>query len=139
MRSWSIRRKLFAIPMFAAVLLAVTTVGILESSRHYQIAIRAAVGDAFTDLSSSMRPEHGADLGAVQVETARTLDQADLAFGQERWWLIASLSAAILAIMIAAWAVADTLAKRIARLHEQLAQMLDRGAVPSPEDLASGD
>src|ERR1700685_2652672 len=108
MRSWSIRRKLFAIPMFAAVLLAVTTLGILESSRHYQLAIRAAVGDTFTDLSYTITAETRAELGAAQAETARTLDQADRAFGHDRWWLIASLAAAILAIMIAAWAGADT-------------------------------
>ena len=138
MRSWSIRRKLFAIPMFAAVLLTVTTVGILESSRHYQIAIRATVGNTFTDLSPTVAPNHLDDLRAAQLEAARELDQADLAARHDRWWLIASLGIAILAIMIAAWAVADALAKRIARLHAQLAQLLDRGAAV-PEELAVGD
>jgi PAS domain S-box-containing protein len=137
MRSWPIRRKLFAIPVFAAVLLTVTTLGILDSSRHYQIAIRTAVADAFADLSPTISPEHRAVLHSAQAETARLLDQADHAFRHERLWLIASLGTAILAIMIAAWATADALAKRIARLHAQLAQLLDRGT--TPEDLDAGD
>ncbi|HLZ99519.1 MAG TPA: PAS domain-containing protein, partial [Steroidobacteraceae bacterium] len=139
MRSWSIRRKLVAIPMFAAVLLAVTTWGILDSGRHYQVAIRAAVGDAFTELGSTTAPKNRARLHATQLDTVRLLDQADDAFRRDRTWLIASLAAALLAVMIAAWAVADALAKRIARLHEQLAQMLDRGTAPGPADLEAGD
>jgi two-component system sensor histidine kinase/response regulator len=141
MRSWPIRRKLFAAPVLTAVLLAVTTVGILHSSRHYQIATRAAVGDAFTDLSPTIAPEHRATLHSAQATTTRLLDQADQAFRHDWWLLIASLGAAVLAILVAAWAVADALTKRVARLHEQLAQLLDRGAapLPAPADGAAGD
>ncbi|HSY39067.1 MAG TPA: PAS domain-containing protein, partial [Polyangia bacterium] len=96
------------------------------------------MGNAFTDLSPSIAPGQREGLRAAQVEAARALDQADQAARHDRWWLIASLGAAILAIMIAAWAVADALVKRIGRLHEQLAQLLDRGAAV-PTELAVGD
>jgi two-component system sensor histidine kinase/response regulator len=82
MRSWPIRRLLFASTVLAAVLLTVTTLGILDSSRH-------------------------------------------------PFWLIGSF-AAILALNVAAWAAADAIAKRIARLREQVAQLRDRGAAPAP-------
>src|SRR5450631_2146254 len=138
MRSWPIRRKLFAIPMLAVVLVTVTVLGVLESSRHYESTIRTAVIDAFADLSPTLAPGHREGLRVAQAATARALDQADRSFRQDRLWLISSLGAAILAILGLAWATADALAKRIARLREQLAQLLDRGAPLAPED-AAGD
>jgi PAS domain S-box-containing protein len=51
--------------------------------------------------------------------------------GRHRFWLIAGL-AALLALNVAAWAVADALAKRIARLREQLVELRDCGAAPPP-------
>src|SRR6266404_2948646 len=57
---------------------------------------------------------------------------AVLESGGYRFWLIAGLDALTLGIMAAAWAVADAMAKRVARLQEQLAQLPEWDAVPVP-------
>src|SRR5712664_3812107 len=67
----------------------------------------------------------------LTVTTWVTLDS-----GRHRFWLIAGLDALILAIMVAAWAAADALVQRIARLRQQVAQLRDRGAAPN--DIAVG-
>jgi PAS domain S-box-containing protein len=58
---------------------------------------------------------------------------------RHRFWLIAGLDVLILAIMVAAWAAADALAQRSARLQEQVAQLRDWGAAPVPNEIAVGE
>ena len=52
---------------------------------------------------------------------------------RHRFWLIGSLDVFILALAVVAWAGAAALAKRMARLHEQLVQARARNAAPERE------
>ena len=103
MRSWSIHRKFLAITLLAVVLFTGLSLGILESGRHYQNAIRTAVG--------------------AEAATTRTLDEADRSLRSDQIWLIVALGAAILISLAAAWRSADALAKRIARARERDTQV----------------
>src|SRR5882724_5673174 len=58
--------------------------------------------------------------------------------GWHPFWFIVGLDAVILALMVAAWVLADALAKRTLRLQEQVAQLRDRAAAPGPDDTAAG-
>jgi hypothetical protein len=73
MRNWPIRRKLFAIPLVAVVLLMVTAGCLFESSLVYEHAVRAAVE------SASTYPD------AAHTAAAEAVEQASHAFS----WSIA--------------------------------------------------
>src|SRR5882672_4049255 len=69
----------------------------------------------------------------LMVTTLRILES-----GWHPFWFIAGLDAVILALMVAAWVLADALAKRTVRLQQQVAQLRDRAAAPGPDDTAAG-
>jgi two-component system, sensor histidine kinase and response regulator len=132
MRSWPIRRKLFAIPLIAVVLLTVAAGCLFDTSRTYQRQVRSAVGLSFAAAPT----DAGHDGRAAAI---RGLDLADQAFTADRRVLGAGLAAAILALLIAAWLMANTVSKRMRQLQASFSQAIDRGAAPSSDDTVGGD
>ncbi|HEY3656732.1 MAG TPA: PAS domain-containing protein [Steroidobacteraceae bacterium] len=133
MRSWPIRRKLFAIPMAAVVLLALLSLWLVESSRRYQHEVRTAVEAALNAQHLAADPGARDALRTAQTAAADALDHTVQSQSHERIALAACLAAALLALLGAAWFAANDLSKRLRSLRESLSHLLDRGAPPAGE------
>ena len=132
MRSWPIRRKLFAIPMLAVVLLAVAAGCLFDAGRAYQRQVRSAVGFAFAAApTDALHDARGAAM--------RSLDRAEEEFTAERRALAAGFGVAVAAMLAAGWLAANALSQRMRRLQESFSQAIDRGAPPSSDGDAGGD
>ena len=119
MRSWPIRRKLFAIPLVTVALVILATAWLFDSSRRYEHAVRAAV-----ELTGP-----GAAQGA--------LDRAGRAFLADRALLAAMLAVTLLGLLAGAWAGANGVARRLHQLRDALSHLLDRG-VPLGDPAGGG-
>ena len=138
MRSWPIRRKLFVIPLLAALLLVAGTLSMLESAQRYERSVRAALSDTFLEQAPASVGGRAAFM-AAQAAAARALDEADRSFLYERIALAAALGVAVLALLVAAWQRGQGLSRRIGTLRLRLSHLLDRSAAPIPEDPGVGD
>ena len=124
--------------MLAVLLLTVSTLWLFQSSRRYEHAVRTAVGEALID-PGTLSPGERTALQAAQVEAVYALDDANRSFFNDRLLLIGSLAVTILAILVAAWAGASSLSRRLNALRDTLSQLLDRGLAPAPDDPQTGD
>ena len=121
MRNWPIRRKLFAIPLVAVLLLMVTAACLFESSLVYEQAVRSAVE------SASTYPD------AAHTAAAAAVEQASHTFFVDRLVLLGSIAAAVLILLVGAWLVISALSRRLRELQSSFAQAVDRGATPTPD------
>ena len=126
MRNWPIRRKLFAIPLAAVLLLMVTAACLFESSLVYEQAVRTAVE------SASTYPD------AAHTAAAAAVEHASHTFLVDRLVLLGTIAAATLILLVGAWLVISTLSRRLRDLQVSFGQAVDRGAAPTPNS-QSGD
>ena len=126
MRNWPIRRKLFAIPLAAVLLLMVTAACLFESSLVYEQAVRTAVE------SASTYPD------AAHTAAAAAVEHASHTFLVDRLVLLGTIAAATLILLVGAWLVISALSRRLRDLQVSFGQAVDRGATPTP-DSQSGD
>ncbi|MGA2842526.1 MAG: PAS domain-containing protein [Steroidobacteraceae bacterium] len=134
MRSWSIRWKLFVLPVVAAVLLAAAAFSLYESIRHYEQTVRTTVAAAINPLAATSTGDTDI-LRAAQAAAAQALDQAAQSLLDDNIALGASLCAAVLAFLGAAWFEADALAKRIRALRESLPSLPERGPAAAADQI----
>jgi hypothetical protein len=121
MRNWPIRRKLFAIPLVAVLLLMVTAACLFESSLVYEQAVRSAVE------SASTYPD------AAHTAAAAAVEHASHSFFVDRLVLLGTIAVATLMLLVGAWLVISALSRRLRDLQESFAQAVDRGAPPTPD------
>jgi PAS domain S-box-containing protein len=161
MRRWPIRRKLLAVPLVAVALLVATTARLFESSQLYEHDVRAAVERsliAHAPALATAKTSDGPGIARVAPPTAQTsdagvahlapaantealnqaLDRAGESFSAGRAFMATALAAAFLALLAAAWFVANGVTRRIRELRENLSHLLERGAA-SPGDEVAGD
>jgi two-component system, sensor histidine kinase and response regulator len=138
MGSWPIRRKLLVVPLAAVVLLMVTTLWLVQSSRRYQHDVRAVVEQTLNAQfpTGTRRPGSGR---MARAATDAALDRADQTFVTDRTALIVGLGAAFIALLTVAWLITKGLTQRLRSLRETLSHLVDRGAVPALDDGRSGD
>ena len=120
MRNWPIRRKLFAIPLVAVLLLMVTAGCLFESSLVYEQAVRTAVESAST-------------LPDAAHSAAQAVERASHRFFIDRLFLLGMIGAATLSLLVGAWVVISGLSRRLRDLQVSFAQSIDRGTTSSPE------
>ena len=126
MRNWPIRRKLFAIPLVAVLLLLVTAACLFESSLVYEQAVRTAVE------SASTYPD------AAHTAAAAAVEHASHTFFIDRLVLLGTIAVATLMLLVGAWLMISALSRRLRDLQESFSQAVDRGAAPTP-DSPAGD
>jgi two-component system sensor histidine kinase/response regulator len=126
MRNWPIRRKLFAIPLVAVLLLMVTAACLFESSLLYEQAVRTAVE------SASTYPD------AAHTAAAAAVEHASHSFFVDRLVLLGTIALATLVLLVGAWLVISALSRRLRDLQASFSQAVDRGVAPTP-DSQDGD
>ncbi len=139
MRGWSIRWKLFAIPLLAVTLVTATTLWLYVSTGRYEAAARTAVGEVLLEPRGSLPAGDRLALDQAEARAVQALDRATQAFMADRSLLVAALLGTVLTILVAAWQASRALVKRIAALRAAMAQLVDDGAAPAADPIAGDE
>jgi len=138
MRSWPIRWKLIAIPIAAVVVLAITVTTLALSRHRYENAVRAAVVSALQP-SPTADARDRAVLEAAAAAAAGGLDQAAQSYPAGGDAAALGLTTVLIGLIALAWHQASQVSRRLRRVTDSVANLLERSPTPAEELPQTGD